>query len=428
MARLKLPCLNGITTPGFHHRPLANGIPVGYIPLPETGLVCLDLWVAAGSRWETAPETGLAHFLEHMVFKGSRRLGEGEFDRRIEAIGGTSNAATGLDDVHFHVSCPAAAAVEALDLVTELVLFPSFREEAFALERLVVQEELKQALDQPDEVAYQALLERACGGHSYGRPILGTPASLNALTVDAMAAFHRRLYGAGRLAMVVSGAVAPDVFHGRLGSGPLSRRAAVSPPHSAPPRPTIQPGHSRLKLKRLECARLMACWAMPPRLEYTMLAGLELAVSLLAEGRCSWLISRLREELGLVDELDLEIIPLEAGSLAILEASCAPARLHELERLLPQCLSDWLGQPPPPRALERACRQMITRLCFSMESAGGVAAQTGPSLLRGHMYPLDGPLADLQTWTATTLHTRVMPLFAPRQAHWLSVAPADNTS
>lgn len=228
--------------------------------------------------------------------------------------------------------------------------------------------------------------------------------------------------------MVVSGAVAPDVFHGRLGSGPLSRRAAVSPPHSAPPRLTIQPGHSRLKLKRLECARLMACWAMPPRLEYTMLAGLELAVSLLAEGRCSWLISRLREELGLVDELDLEIIPLEAGSLAILEASCAPARLHELERLLPQCLSDWLGQPPPPRALERACRQMITRLCFSMESAGGVAAQTGPSLLRGHMYPLDGPLADLQTWTATTLHTRVMPLFAPRQAHWLSVAPADNTS
>jgi len=426
MARLKLPCLNGITTPGFHHRSLANGIPVGYIPLPETGLVCLDLWVAAGSRWETATETGLAHFLEHMVFKGSRRLREGEFDWRIEAIGGTSNAATGLDDVHFHVSCPAAAAVEALDLVTELVLFPSFRDEAFALERLVVQEELKQALDRPDEVAYQGLLERACGGHSYSRPILGTPASLNALTVDTMAAFHQRLYGAGRLVVVVSGAVAPNVFHGRLRSSPLSQRAAVSPPRSAP-RLTVQPGHGRLKLKRLECARLMACWAMPPRLERTMLAGLELAVSLLAEGRCSWLISRLREDLGLVDDLDLEIIPLEAGSLAILEASCAPTRLHQLERLLPQCLTDWLGQPPSPQALERACRQMITRLCFSMESVGGAAAQMGPSLLQGHVHPLDGPLTDLQTWTAAALHTQVMPLFAPRQAHWLSVLPADKT-
>ncbi|MXY63215.1 MAG: insulinase family protein [Synechococcus sp. SB0665_bin_28] len=428
MARLKLPCLNGITTPGFHHRSLVNGIPVGYIPLPETGLTCLDLWVAAGSRWETATETGLAHFLEHMVFKGSRRLAEGEFDWRIETIGGTSNAATGLDDVHFQVSCPAAAAMEALELVTELVLFPSFRDEAFALERLVVQEELKQALDQPDEVAYQALLAWACGSHSYGRPILGTPASLNALTVDAMAAFHQRLYGAGRLAVVVSGAVAPDVFHEQLRSNPLSRRAAVSPPRGLQPRLTVQPGHGRLKLKRLECARLMACWAMPPAAGHTMLAGVELAICLLAEGRCSWLISRLREELGLVDELDLEIIPLEAGSLAILEASCAPTQLHRLERLLPQCLTDWLRQPPRPQALQRACRQMATRLCFGMESAGGAAAHLGPSLLRGHVHPPDGPLADLQTWTATTLHTQVMPLFAPRQAHWLSVVPADNRS
>ena len=425
MARLKLPCLNGTTTPTFHHHSLANGIPVGYIPLPETGLTCLDLWIAAGSRWETATETGLAHFLEHMVFKGSRRLAEGEFDWRIETLGATSNAATGLDDVHFQVVCPAAAALEALGLLTELVLFPSFRDKAFALERLVVQEELKQALDQPDEVAYQALLKRACGVHSYGRPILGTPASLDALTVDAMATFHRRLYGAGRLAVVVSGAVAPEVFHGDLERGLLNRWAPASPPQGVQPRLHVQPGHGHLKLKRLECARLMACWAMPPAAERTMLAGLDLAICLLAEGRCSWLISRLREELDLVDELDLDLVPLEAGSLVILEASCAPARLHELERLLPRCLTDWLGQPPRPQALQRACRQMVTRVSFGWESAGSAAAHVGPSLLRGHVTPLDTQLVDLQTWTATTLHTRVMPLFAPRKAHWLSVAPAE---
>ena len=425
MARLKLPCLNSATTPKFHHHSLANGIPVGYVPLQETGLTCLDLWSAAGSRWETATETGLAHFLEHMVFKGSRRLAEGEFDWRIETLGGTSNAATGLDDVHFQVVCPAAAAREALGLLTELVLFPSFQDKAFALERLVVQEELKQTLDQPDEVAYQELLKRACGAHSYSRPILGTLASLDALTVDTMAAFHRRLYGAGRLAVVVSGAVAPEVFHEHLESGPLSRWASASPPQGVEPRLRIQPGHGHLKLKRLECTRLMACWAMPPAAERTMVAGLDLAVCLLAEGRCSWLISRLREELDLVDELDLDLIPLEAGSLAILEASCAPARLHQLERLLPQCITDWLSQPPQPQALQRACRQMVTRVCFGLENAGSMAAQMGPSLLRGQVTPLDRQLADLQAWTATTLHTRVMPLFAPRKAHWLSVAPAE---
>lgn len=425
MARLKLPCLNRTTTPTFHHHSLANGIPVGYIPLPETGLTCLDLWIAAGSRWETTTEMGLAHFLEHMVFKGSRHLAEGEFDWRIETLGGTSNAATGLDHVHFQVFCPATAAMEALALLTELVLFPSFQDKAFALERLVVQEELKQALDQPDEVAYQTLLKRACGAHSYGRPILGTPASLDALTVDAMAAFHRRLYGAGRLAVVVSGAVTPDVFDGHLRSSPLSQWSPAPPPQGVQPWLHIQPGHGHLKLKRLECARLMACWAMPPAAEHTTLAGLDLAICLLAEGRCSWLISRLREELDLVDELDLDLVPLETGSLAILEASCAPTRLHQLERLLPQCLTDWLDQPPQTRALQRACRQMVTRVSFGLESAGSAAGHMGPSLLRGHVTPPDAQLADLQTWTATTLHTQVMPLFAPQRAHWLSVAPAE---
>ena len=423
MARLKLPCLNRTTTPELHHHPLDNGIPVGYVPLPETRLAYLDLWIGAGSRWETTTETGLAHFLEHMVFKGSRGLAEGEFDWRIETLGGTSNAATGLDDVHFQVVCPAAAAREALALLTELVLFPSFPDKAFALERLVVQEELKQTLDQPDEVAYQELLKQACGTHNYGRPILGTLASLDGLTVEAMAAFHRRLYGAGRLAVVVSGAVAPEVFHGYVESGPLSRWAAVSPAPGVEPRLRIQPGHGHLKLKRLECSRLMACWAMPPAAEHSMMAGLDLAVCLLAEGRCSWLISRLREELDLVDELGLDLVPLEAGSLAILEASCAPARLPQLERLLPQCLTDWLDQPPQPRALQRACHQMVTRVSFRLESAGSVAAHMGPSLLRGQVTPLDGQLADLQAWSVTTLHTQVMPLFAPQRAHWLSVTP-----
>ena len=423
MARLELPRLNGATTPPLHCHRLANDIPVGYVPLPENGLACLDLWVAAGSRWETAAEAGVAHFLEHMVFKGSRRLGEGEFDWRIETMGGTSNAATGLDDVRFHVSCPAAAATEALDLLTELVLFPSFQEGAFAMERLVVQEELRQTLDQPDEVAYQTLLARACGAHSYGRPILGTTASLDALTVQAMTAFHQRLYGAGRLAVVASGAVTPEVFHGHLEAGPLSRWGAVSPGRGTAPQLTIQPGRCHLKLKRLECARLMACWAMPPAAEHTMLAGVDLAVSLLAEGRCSWLVSHLREELALADDLELELMPLEAGSVAVLEASCAPGKLERLERALPRCLTDWLGQPPRNRAVERACRQMVTRVCFGMESAGGAAAQVGPSLLRGHVHPLDSYLADLRTWTAAALHKRVLPLFAPQRARWLSVTP-----
>ena len=85
---------------------LRNGVPLVQLDLPEAPVVCLDFWCRAGSASETAAESGMAHFLEHMVFKGSSQLPAGEFDRRVEALGGSSNAATGFDDVHFHVLIP----------------------------------------------------------------------------------------------------------------------------------------------------------------------------------------------------------------------------------------------------------------------------------------------------------------------------------
>ena len=126
--------------------------------MPETPLTCLDLWFRAGSHSERPGEEGVAHFLEHMVFKGSDRNGPGEFDRKIEALGGSSNAATGFDDVHFYVLIPPNVVAPALDLLLELVLKPSLLHEAFDLEREVVLEEIAQQNDQPEEKIFQKLL------------------------------------------------------------------------------------------------------------------------------------------------------------------------------------------------------------------------------------------------------------------------------
>ena len=84
----------------------------------------------------------MAHFLEHMVFKGSERLQPGDFDRQIEALGGSSNAATGFDDVHFHVLVPPKETAAALDLLLDLVLNPSLDQGSFTMEREVVLEEI----------------------------------------------------------------------------------------------------------------------------------------------------------------------------------------------------------------------------------------------------------------------------------------------
>ena len=148
----------------------------------------------------------MAHFLEHMVFKGSERLGPGEFDLRIEAMGGNSNAATGFD-VHYHVLTPPEVAGDALELLLDLVLHPRLDAAAFDMERQVVLEELAQSEDQPDEVALQQLLRLGCPNHAYGEPILGKRELLLEQTPAAMAAFHGRLYGANRCVLALSGGI-----------------------------------------------------------------------------------------------------------------------------------------------------------------------------------------------------------------------------
>ena len=137
---------------------MANGCRCVFAPIPEAVLTCLDFWCKAGSAFEQPGEEGLAHFLEHMVFKGSQRLEAGAFDLRVEALGGSSNAATGFDDVHFHVLVPPDGAQEALELLLDLVLEPALRADAYAMERDVVLEEIAQYRDQPDEQVVQQLL------------------------------------------------------------------------------------------------------------------------------------------------------------------------------------------------------------------------------------------------------------------------------
>ncbi|MEY3767139.1 MAG: hypothetical protein RLZZ11_206 [Cyanobacteriota bacterium] len=202
---------------------LSNGTALVQINLPEAPVVCLDLWCRAGSAWESEAESGLAHFLEHMVFKGSERLEAGEFDLQVEALGGNSNAATGFDDVHYHVLIPPQAAPQALDLLLDLVLQPRLDASDFAMERQVVLEELAQSEDQPEEVAFQELLRQACSAHPYGLPILGRRDRLDAHTPEAMAQFHQRHYRSDRCCLAVAGPLEGLDLIDQLEASPLAR-------------------------------------------------------------------------------------------------------------------------------------------------------------------------------------------------------------
>jgi len=410
---------------------LANGCRCVFAPIPEAGLTCLDFWCKAGSAFEQPGEEGLAHFLEHMVFKGSQRLEAGAFDLRVEALGGSSNAATGFDDVHFHVLVPPDGAQEALELLLDLVLEPALRADAYAMERDVVLEEIAQYRDQPDEQVVQQLLAASCPTHPYGRPILGWEDSLQASTPATMAAFHRRRYRGPNCCLLVTGAI-PDGLLQDLRSGRLAdlEGGSADGPETDPAAPTqgslaFQSGRSRIQVDRLEAARLLMAWPAAPAGQQRDVMGYDLATTLLAEGRRSRLVERLREQLQIVESIDMDLTTLEQGSLVMLEACCPPETIDEVEKEVHRVLRQCRTEPVEPEELERARQLVGNGLRFSLEAPGSVAAIAGSQALwRTPQAPL-AALTDLDQWTAAELQRDVFSHLQPNQAYTLVALPKE---
>lgn len=402
---------------------LANSIPVIRVDRPDSPLVCIDFWCRAGSATEAPEESGIAHFLEHMVFKGSSRLDPGVFDRRIEALGGSSNAATGFDDVHFHVLIPPEGAAEALELLLDLVLEPRLDAAEFQMERQVVLEELAQSEDQPEELALQHLLELACENHPYGEPILGRRQRLLDHDPARMAAFHARTYGAGGCCLVLTGALADHDWVTPLEQSRLGRLAAVNPV-DPPPLLALRSTQEQIRLQRLESARLLMAWQLPPASDLEAVTGADLLTTLLAEGRRSRLVSRLREELRLVESIDLDLHVLERGSLALLEAVCEPEQLPATRQAIDRVWQELMEQPPTEAEWDRARRLVGNGHRFSLEAAGSVAALVGSQALWDRPLDLQAPLTLIERWSAERLQRELLPLLAPSRCCCLEAVPA----
>ena len=149
-----------------------------FVDNKELPLISIDIWCKAGSSFEEVDKNGTAHFLEHMIFKGSNKIMPGEFDYKIESLGGLSNASTGYDDVHYHVLVPPTNFKESLALLTNIVFSPDFNPDEFTKEKGVVIDEIKQQNDQPEERLFNYFLKRVWLSPNYANSILGTENSI----------------------------------------------------------------------------------------------------------------------------------------------------------------------------------------------------------------------------------------------------------
>jgi predicted Zn-dependent peptidase len=359
---------------------LDNGLTLIHQEIATTPVVVADIWVRAGANFEPEPWFGMAHFLEHMIFKGTARVPPGVFDQKIENQGGLTNAATSYDYAHYSLTTASLHLEETLPYMGELLLNAAIPEDEFTRERDVVLEEIRQAHDDPDWIGFHALLSSVYQHHPYGRSILGSEEELMKQSPEIMRSFHRDHYQPENMTAVIVGSIAAESAL-KLANQTFVNSAEHCcdfPQKKEVAKPVI-PGIRRqeLSLPRLEVARLLMAWIGPGVEQLDTCCGLDLLSVLLAQGRTSRLVRDLREEQQLVQGICSHFSLQQDSSLFTITAWLELKDVERVESLIRLHLQDLIDNGIREQEIKRAQRLLCNDFAFSTETPNQLAGLYG---------------------------------------------------
>ena len=373
-----------------------------FVEVSDSPLISIDFWCKAGISFEEKNKVGLAHFLEHMIFKGSKLLQPGEFDLRIETLGGLSNASTGYDDVHYYVDIPPSNLEEALSLLTNLVLFPNLNQKEFDLEKKVIIEEILQSQDQKDELIFNSFLKSIWLEHPYSRSILGKEENINEIELIDLYNFHKKNYIPINSCIAVAGKL-PKNYLEIFKSCELhaSRKDLIETKQNFINYKTIRKGREIKFFEDIEFSRIYMAWQIPCSKDQKNILGYEIISSILTDGRNSLLYRSLKENKQLVESIYSGIEPGEFGSLFIIEASLREENLQIVEVTINNILQQLLTISDLNNKIKRALRIVKSNYFFNLETASQLSNYYGNHLLWGRLNPQIELSKNFKYWERT---------------------------
>lgn len=351
---------------------LENGLQVLVEPTDAAPLVAIWLWLEAGTSDETPTQVGAAHFLEHMLFKGTSARAVGVAAAEIEGLGGDLNAFTDHDETVIHATVEASAAAEALDVLADMVRQGALAADELERERDVILEEIRGYDDDPESVLDDALQARLFGDHPYGRPVLGTVSSVAKLDMAALSAFRAANHGADRAILAIAGQVDPEATEAaakRLFSAWARAGAARSlAPAPAPRRDVLVERIAR----PFETTRVALGWRCPALTDPDA-AALEILAMAVGEGASSLLATRLMldDELATDTWSDL-LLRRAAGSLSFGFVPREDRTVAAVNAAM-EALAHVAARGVASLDIERAQRGILADGLFARETVDGIA-------------------------------------------------------
>ena len=352
-----------------------NGLCLLTEPMPDVRSVSLGAWLTRGSRHEGESHAGIAHFAEHMLFKGTTTRTAEDIAQEVDSMGGQLDAFTAKECASYYVKVLDEHLPRAVDLLSDLLLRPAFRDEDIGREKKVIIEEIKMVEDIPDDLVHELFTESFWPSHPLGRSILGSPASVSAITVELLRNFYDRAYVADNLIIAAAGHIEHaavrdlivDAFEGiRTQGEPLSGAA-----------PTPQP---RLLVRDKEIEQSHICvgthaYAQDHEDRYASY----LLNTVLGGSMSSRLFQNVREKRGLAYAVSSSLVAYrDAGTLTIY-AGCDAGATGEVVDLVVEELRVLKREPMPAAELQRAKDHLKGNLVLGLESTTSRMSQLARS-------------------------------------------------
>jgi predicted Zn-dependent peptidase len=363
--------VTGSSSPYTRHV-LPNGLRVLVAPMPHTRSVTVALYFGSGSRYEAPHEQGIAHLVEHMLFKGSRRYPSAQsISETIEGVGGILNAVTDKELTAYYAKVASRHAELAFDLLTDMVRAPLLEAAELEKEKRVVLEELGLAQDAPGEWVHQLLSELLWPEQPLGWEIAGTPETVNTQTRESLAAYIRRSYGPANTVLMVAGDADPGRVATIAGAS-FDGGGADPPPWSLARGANGQPLVT-LQARETEQAYLCLGGSALARGDPDRYA-LRLANAILGDGMSSRLFLEVRERRGLAYDVQSYVNAFYDTGALVVTAGVEPEQVDPaLEAVLAEV--DKLRQSPVPETeLHKVKEYVKGRTVLSLEDSASVAS------------------------------------------------------
>ena len=377
-------------------------------PMPAVRSVSLGAWLTRGSRHEGAERAGIAHFVEHMLFKGTATRSAEVIAQEIDSIGGQLDAFTAKEYAGYYVKVLDEHLPRAVDLLSDLLLNPAFADDEIRREQGVVLEEIKMVEDTPDDLAHEVFTASFWPEHPLGRPILGTAESVGALDAPALRGYFADAYTAGNLIISAAGSVDAAAVRDLVGTAFAPLAAGGEPLPTS--EPSVDP-RIELRDKDLEQAHLCLGTRGYPQSHEDRYATYVLN-TVLGGSMSSRLFQNIREKRGLAYAVSSSLTAYRDAGVVTVYVGCDGAVVAEVVDLVVEELRGMRRLPVPAAELQRAKDHLKGSCVLGLESTTSRMSHLAQcEMYFGRQVPLSETLAGIDHVTADDVQRVAADLF-----------------